>query len=172
MTATNLTSDPPATANGGTVHVIATSREGTREALEAATALARGLCGRVVVFLRRASMDANLSDQNINTDEAEQALRRLTDSYTPRPNVLSCVCRRVIDVVQLFQSPGLVVIGGRARWWWPTAEQRLAEDLTRLGCHVTFVHVPRGRFVAPLMAAARERARQAAQGQWHHPEAR
>jgi hypothetical protein len=172
MTATHFTADPPAASNGGTVHVIATSLEGTREALEAATALARGLCGRVVVFLQRASIDLNIPDQNISKDERDQALRRLTDSYTPRPNVLACVCKRAIDVVQLFQSPGMVVIGGKARWWWPTAEQRLAEDLTRLGCHVTFVHVPRGRFVPPLVAAAREQARQTAKAQLDNPDAR
>jgi hypothetical protein len=172
MTATHLTADSPATANGGTVHVIATSLEGTREALEAATALARGLCGRVVVFLRRGSTDLNVPDPSIDKNETEQAVRRLTNSYTPRPNVLSCVCKRPIDVVQLFQSPGLVVIGGKVRWWWPTAEQRLAQALTRLGCHVTFVHVPRGRFVPLLVAAARERARQATQEQWDNREAR
>ena len=172
MTATHFTADPPAASNGGTVHVIATSLEGTREALEAATALARGLCGRVVVFLRRASTDLNVPDPNIDNNETEQAVRRLTNSYTPRPNVLSCVCKRPIDVVQLFQSPGRVVIGGQARWWWPTAEQRLAEDLTRLGCHVTFVHVPQGRFVPPLVAAVREQARQATQGQWDNPKGR
>jgi hypothetical protein len=172
MTATHFTPDPPATSNGGTVHVIATSLEGTREALEAATALARGLCGRVVVFLRRTSADLNVPGQNVDNNETEQALRRLTDSYTPRPNVLSCVCKRAIDVIQLFQSPGIVVIGGKARWWWPTAEQRLAEDLTRLGCHVTFVHVPRGRFVSPLVAAAREQARRTAQAQLDNPDAR
>jgi hypothetical protein len=172
MTSIHPTADSPATATGETVHVIATSLEGTREALEAATALARGLCGRVVVFLRRASTDLDVPGPHVDKNETEQAVRCLTNSYTPRPNVLSCVCKRPIDVVQLFQSPGLVVIGGQARWWWPTAEQRLAEDLTRLGCHVTFVHVPRGRFVPPLVAAAREQARQAAQGQWDNPEAR
>ena len=172
MTATDLTADSPATANGGTVHVIATSLEGTREALEAATALARSLCGRVVVFLRRDSTDLNVPDPHIGNNETEQAVRRLTNSYTPRPSVLSCVCTRPIDVVQLFQSPGRVVIGGQARWWWPTAEQRLAEDLTRLGCHVTFVHVPQGRFVPPLVAAVREQARQATQGQWDNPKGR
>ena len=172
MTATHFTGDPPAASSGGTVHVIATSLEGTREALEAATPLARGLCGRVVVFLRRASADVNVPGQNVDNNETEQALRRLTDSYTPRPNVLSCVCKRGIDVIQLFQSPGIVVIGGKARWWWPTAEQRLAEDLTRLGCHVTFVHVPRGRFVPPLVAAARERARPATQEHWDNRGAR
>jgi hypothetical protein len=108
MTATHLTADPPATANGGTIHVIATSLEGTREALEAATALARGLCGRVVVFLRRASMDATCPIRT-STPMRWNTLRRLTDSYTPWPNVRSCVCRRVIDVVQLFQSPETAV---------------------------------------------------------------
>src|SRR5437867_6954306 len=103
MTATDLTADSAATANGGTVHVIATSLEGTREALDAATALARGFCGRVVVFLRRASTDLNVPDPNIDNNETEQTVRRLTNSYTPRPNVLSCVCKRPIDVVQLFQ---------------------------------------------------------------------
>jgi hypothetical protein len=130
------------------VHVIATSVEGTREALDTATALARGLSGRVVLFVKRAPPD----------DEAADALRRLTDSYTPRPSVLACVCERAVDVVQLFQSPGLVVIGGETRLGWPTAEQRLARTLTRLGCHVTFVNVPHGRFVCPLVAAIREEA--------------
>jgi hypothetical protein len=158
MANTNPCADSPAPANGRAVHVIATSLEGTREALDAATALARGICGRVIVFLRRASAAPDLSDQDDNNDETVDALKRLTHSYTPRPRVLSCVCENPIDVVQLFQSPGLVVIGGEMRWWWPSAEQRLAQDLTRLGCHVTFVHVPHSRFVPPFVAAARERA--------------
>lgn len=154
MGATHLPVDRLAAAGGETVHVIATSVDGTREALETATALARGLCGRVVLFLRRGPADLSLSDQDLNGNV-----------YTPRPNVLPCVSERAIDVVQLFQSPGLVVIGGEARLWWPTAEQRLAQALTRLGCHVTFVHVPHRRFVQPFIAAARERARQMANDQ-------
>jgi hypothetical protein len=118
---------------GGTVHVIATSVDGTREALEAATTLACGLSGRVVVFVRRVAPDAHSLGRARDLDSAEAGLRRLIDSYTPRPHVLSCVCERAIDVVQLFQRPGLVVIGGETRWWWPTAEQRLARALTRLG---------------------------------------
>ena len=143
-----------AISNGETVHVIATSLEGTRGALDAATALARGIHGRVVLFLCRRSADVTRADDQIDTGEAERALRRLTDSCTPRPTVLSCVCGRAIDVVQLFQAPGLVVIGGEAGVWWPTAEQRLAAALTRLGCHVTFVHVPHGRFVPPFVYAS------------------
>ena len=51
----------------------------------------------------------------------------------------------------MFLPPGFVVIGGVARRWWPTAEQRLARTLAQLGCHVTFVHVPAGLFVSPLI---------------------
>ena len=141
------------TTNGDTVHVIATSVDGTRAALDEATALARGRSGRVVLFLRRAATSLN-GPESGNSDDTERALRRLTDSYNPRPNVLACVCQRAIDIVQLFQSPGLVVIGGDTRLLVPTAEQRLARALTRLGCQVTFVHVPRRRFVSPFAAAA------------------
>lgn len=142
------------------MHVIATSLEGTRAALEAATTLARGLSARVLVFVRRAAPGVH-SLREDQEQTAEAALKRLTNSYTPRPSVLSCVCEQAIDIVQLFQPPGLVVIGGETRWWWPTAEQRLARALTRLGCHVTFVHVPRSEFVSPLVAASRAQALQA-----------
>jgi hypothetical protein len=69
---------------------------------------------------------------------------------------MSCVCERAIDVVQLFQPPGLVVVGGEIGLWWPTAEQRLAQGLTRVGCKVTFVHVSHGTFVSPLVRTARK----------------
>jgi hypothetical protein len=147
--------------NGGTVHVIATSLEGTRHALDAATALARGVCGRVLLFVWRLSPGLNVANRDV-LNETEDEMKHLSASYTPRPTVLSCVCERTTDVVQLFQSPGLVVIGGHARLWWPTPEQRLARALERFGCHVTFVHVPRGRFVSPLLAAARQWASGAA----------
>ncbi len=145
----------------GTVHVIATSLDGTREALEAAIVFARGLSGRVVIFVPRASSNALGPERGTTADWAEGAVRGLADAYTPRPSVFSCVCEHAIDVVQLVQSPGLVFIGGEARRWWPTAEQRLARALTRLGCHVMFVHVPRGHFVSPLTAPARDQALQA-----------
>jgi len=141
--------------SGRTVHVIATSQEGTREALEAAATLARGRSARVVVFVRRVTPGVHSLPED-HDETVEAAFRRLIDSYTPRPTVMSYVCEQAIDVVQLFQPPGLVVIGGETRRWWPTAEQRLAHALTRTGCHVTFVHVPRGEFVSPLVAAGGE----------------
>jgi hypothetical protein len=152
MAAIRTTTVPPF-RRGGTIHVIATSLAGTRAALDAATALARGHDGsRVVLFLRRHLTDALPGDEQ--TNEREQTLRQLADCYFPPPSVLSCASERAIDIVQLFQSPGVVVVGGTAHlYWWPTPEQRLARALTQLGCHVTFVHVPPHAFVPPLIAA-------------------
>lgn len=130
-----------------TVHVIATSLEGTRAALDVATALARALSARVALFIPCTAADGTTA-----------SLRRLTESYAPRPRAYAYVSEHTTDVVQLLRSPGIVVIGGHARSWWPTAEERLARDLAHLGCHVTFVHVPHGQFVSPLVSAIREEA--------------
>src|SRR5689334_16386542 len=94
-----------------TIHVVATTVEGTRAALEEATAMARGDSGRVVLFLRRS---APTLDKGPASDRgaAERALRQLTESFNPRPNILACVCQRAVDIVQLFQSSARVVIGG------------------------------------------------------------
>lgn len=143
----------PSGNQGPTVHVIATTIEATREALDAACALARGLSGRVALFVcRRSSVHGSVDSED---ERAETELRRLAESSTPAASVFSCVCDRPIDVSQMFLPPGLVVIGGVARHWWPTAEERLARALAQLGCHVTFVHVPAAPFVPPLIAAAR-----------------
>jgi hypothetical protein len=136
-----------------TVHVVGTTIEVTREALTAACALARGLSGRVAIFICKRSSDYGSADEEHK--RAERELRRLAESCVPSASVLSCVCDRPIDVAQMFLPPGFVVIGGAARRWWPTAEERLARAFAKLGCHVTFVHVPAASFVSPLIAAAR-----------------
>jgi hypothetical protein len=142
-----------ADALGPTVHVIGTTIEATREALAAAGALARGLSGRVAIFVCKRSSDYGSADEEHK--RAERELKRLAESCVPSASVLSCVCDRPIDVAQMFLPPAVVVIGGAARRWWPTAEERLARALAKLGCHVTFVHVPAVAFVSPLVAAAR-----------------
>jgi hypothetical protein len=138
--------------HGSTVHVIATTIDATREALAAACALARGLSGRVAVFICRRSSASGSADPE--DERAQTELRQLIESFTPTPGVLSCVCDRPIDITQMFLPPGFVVIGGVARHWWPTAEERLARALAQSGCHVTFVHVPSAPFVSPLITAA------------------
>jgi hypothetical protein len=144
---------------GPTVHVISTTIEATGEALIAAGALARGLSGRVAIFVCKRLSDYGSAGEG--QKRAERELRRLAGSCVPSASVFSCVCDRPVDVAQMFLPPGFVVIGGVARRWWPTAEQRLARALAKLGCHVTFVHVPAASFVSPLIAASRSHSWQA-----------
>ena len=124
-----------------TVHVIASSLEGTRHALGIATALARGTGARVALLLRRAFPDGLAANPDLTNDDTEQRIKEMVEASNPRPRVVAYVSKHPLDVCQLFASPGIVVIGGETRRWWPTAEQRLARDLTRLGCQVTFVQV-------------------------------
>ena len=138
---------------GPTVHVISTTIEATGEALIAACALARGLSGRVAIFVCKRLPDYGSAGEGQR--RAERELRRMAESFAPSASVFSCVCDRPVDVAQMFLPPGLVVIGGAARRWWPTAEQRLARALVKLGCHVAFVHVPAASFVSPLVAGTR-----------------
>ena len=76
MTGERPAGDSSVSADAGIGHVVATSLEGTREALEAATALARGLSGQVVVFIPRAAPNVHSGHC---PDEADAALRRLID---------------------------------------------------------------------------------------------
>lgn len=156
MSSQNDAGPVPPVAAGRTVHVIATSVAATREALGVASALARGMAGRLAVFLCRRSTDS------LNTDEeaASKEIKRLVGSLTPLPTVISCVFDHPVAMAQLFVPPGFVVIGGSARWWWPTPEQRLAQELANLGCHVAFVHATDVQFVSSL-ATVREEASKA-----------
>jgi hypothetical protein len=124
-----------------TIHVVASSIEGTRQALHVATAMARGSGARVALLLRRTSPDGLVPNGDINNDNSETIVQTLVEDFAPKPSVIGFVSRRPIDVVQLLEQPAVVVIGGESRRWWPSAEQRLARDLTRLGCQVTFVQV-------------------------------
>jgi len=127
------------------VYVIATSVEGTRAALGVATAWARGHSGNVVLLVRRGDGGAQC---------LESTLRGMADVCTPRPHVLSCVCDRALDLLQMIQPSGVVVMGGGTRWGWPTAEERLAHALIGAGHRVMFAYLPR----SPLRAGNGSRA--------------
>src|SRR5438105_1506496 len=124
-----------------TVHVVATTVPGTRAAMSAATALAKGLESPVHVIAARHLLPGAPFEQQL---AAFRALRReileLPDVTSVRVRVLPCVCRRLSDVAQLLAPRAVVVIGGRSHRWWSSPEQRLAHTLTGAGFHVLFVH--------------------------------
>ena len=141
----------PSARTGDVVHVIATSLEGTRAALDLAITRLRGTTSRILLFSIRPGPAS--AWRWIPTPATEQTLWRLAKSLAPPPRVFSCVCEHPTDVVQLFTPSPLVIVGGTLGRWWPTAEQRLVRRLSDLGCRVTFVCVASRWFVSPFYAA-------------------
>jgi hypothetical protein len=124
------------------VHVLATTVEGTTCALQSAKRLTAGLHTRVVLLVhRRKSLSAS--------SHATSAERASVDRYGSVAaavgvdvTVLVCVCQRVDDVVhQMLGRSSLVIVGGRRGLWWPSREQRLVQRLTAGSYPVVFAQV-------------------------------
>jgi hypothetical protein len=127
--------------SGAAVHVVATTPSGTRAAMTAATALAKGLESRVhVIAGRQMPTDWSLDQQSAALRAFAQEIMALPEAMSARVKVLPCVCRRPSDIVQLLRPRAVVVIGGRSHRWWSSPEQRLAHTLTAGGYQVLFVH--------------------------------
>jgi hypothetical protein len=126
---------------GAAVHVVATTLPGTRAAMKAATALAKGLDSRIhVIAARQLPSDRPPEQQSAELRAFAQEIRGLPEAMSPHVKVLPCVCRRLSDIVQILAPRAVVVIGGRSHRWWSSREQRFAHALTEAGYHVLFVH--------------------------------
>jgi len=129
-----LTKGPP-------IHVVATTLEGTREALEAATALAGETCSRVYV-IAQSGIPTGVSRARATV--AAQALaadiRTMSEALSPSVAVVPMLGRHPTDVIPLLPPRALVFIGGTSGRWWPSAAQRIAHAFARFGCRVVFVH--------------------------------
>jgi len=123
------------------VHVLATTGPGTRAAVRAATALAKGLESRVhVIAARQRPSVWSLHQDSVSVREFADEIRQWPEARSARIDVLPCLCRRPSDVVQLLTRQAVIVIGGQSHRWWPSREQRLAHTLTAAGYRVLFVH--------------------------------
>jgi hypothetical protein len=124
------------------LQVVATTDAGTRRALVEAARMTNGSGVRVlllvphVVSVLRSTADPvqalAITDRyrTIAAEEGVDALVRL------------CVCRRLDDMFRWMLGPSAhIVVGGRQRWWWPTAAERIARRLTRQGHRVVFACV-------------------------------
>jgi hypothetical protein len=134
----------------GPIHVVATTMAGTREAVVTASALAQALDSRVhVIAAKPMPADWSLDQQAALVHSFARTIRKLTQTMDGRIDVLPCVCRRLMDVMQLLPSAATVIIAGRSHRWWATPEQRLALDLQSRGYHVVFIHMSEGSPAAP-----------------------
>jgi hypothetical protein len=125
----------------GTLHVIATTFEGTRAALAAAVPLGRGSGAKLVVIVPRivpypAELDAS-------ADSSAFFARRYRDTVEALggdARIEVCVCRGIDEIVRkLVATDSLVVIGGPAGRWLTSPEERFANRLSREGRRVIFV---------------------------------
>jgi hypothetical protein len=120
------------------IHVIATTLEGTRAALSAAVALARGSKANLVVLVPRVGLpDPEIEDDGIvaAASRYEQMARAL--GATARVEV--CECRSLDDLVsRAVSAAAVIVMGGPAGRWLTSPEERFAGRLARAGCQVLF----------------------------------
>jgi hypothetical protein len=123
------------------VHLVATTLDGTRAALVAAGAIARGSGAPAVMLVPWVVPYAESLDHP--TDSVAfgvKNFRKLAEELGIDVAVHVCLCRSSDDAIaSLVPRDAVVVIGGRGRLWWPTREQRLAARLSRSGHRVVFV---------------------------------
>lgn len=110
-----------------TVHVLATTVEGTRAAIAAAIPVARK---------RRAPVVLLVEHDDWQTARCLRAAHEIDPTITAKCLVGSNTTDAVKEHVPVL---ALIVIGGPTRWWWPTRHERLAARLQRHGRDVMFV---------------------------------
>jgi hypothetical protein len=111
-----------------TVHVLATTPDGTRAALATGQWFARRRHTNVVLLVTAPG-------------EWETArCVRIAHEFDRFMRILICRGANTTEAIkQVVPALALVVLGGPARRWWPTAEQRMADRLRRHGRDVVFV---------------------------------
>jgi len=141
------------------IHVIATTVDGTRAALEAAVPLAKGAAAKLVVTVPRivpypADLDTPCEPTTFFVRQYRDLIEHLGGSAT----INVCLCRRVEDVAMAVGSHGsTVIVGGPVGRWLTSPEERFANRLSQQGARVIFAASGRNttqRRVAPAMAAA------------------
>ena len=111
-----------------TVHVLATTPDGTRAALAAGRTFARQRHTSMVLL--------------VMAPDAWETARcvRVARQFNPWMPIRVCQGLNVTEAIKdVVPTLALVVIGGPARRWWPTVEQRLVDRLCRHGRDAVFI---------------------------------
>ena len=116
------------------VHVLATTPEGTRAALRAARPLVSE--DAVVVVIPSTQAEA------VQRGEAMvRQCRSIANELEQPIHVRICICRTVASAAEIVPPGATLVIGGATRRWWPTREERVAARVRRTGRDVVFANV-------------------------------
>jgi hypothetical protein len=140
-----------------TVHVIATTFEGTRAALDAAIPLASGSRASLTLVVPQVvpyavDIEAPLPSTVFFVKRYQRIIADLGGTVA----IDVCHCRGLDEIASNeAQSGATVVIGGPAGRWLTSPEERFAGRLAELGCRVVFVASgpnPTQRRMAPVAA--------------------
>ena len=124
------------------LQVVATTEDGTRRALSEAARLADGSGVRVLLLVPHVVSFLRTTGDAQEATAIADRYRALAADAGVDARVRLCVCRRLDDVFRWMLGPhARVVIGGRQRWWWPTAAERMADRLRREGRDVLFARL-------------------------------
>lgn len=123
------------------VHVIATTFEGTRAALATAVPLARGFGARLVVLVPRiVSCAEELALPTESTELLAKCYTNVLHDTGADADVQMLSSIGLDDLVSTVCGVGsFVVLGGPTGRWLTSPEERFANRLARLGCSVVFV---------------------------------
>ena len=125
------------------VTVIATTQEGTTVALNAASSLARDLDAKIVLLkVEVVPPRFPVNEPPVPLDFIVKQQRSALFHSSARDEDVAiriCLCRdRDQCLLHVLRRRGLVVIGGRRRWW-RSGEEKFEHALSRLGHHVIFI---------------------------------
>lgn len=122
------------------LHVAFTSERATAEALRYAAAMANGLRARLQVIVPQVvPYGRDLNDPDVNPKFTVQRALQSAREAGIDADVHVVLCRdRAEGLHNALGADGLVLIGGRRRWW-PFAERTLAKRLSGWGHKVLFV---------------------------------
>ena len=122
------------------ISVVFTSVEATLPALKEAGTLASALGAEITLVVPQVVPYAlSASQPPVAIDWTERRLRIIAEQSKVETTVHVYLCRDQLEVLLKVLKPhSLVVIGGRKRWWWPTAEERLERSLRHAGHEVIF----------------------------------
>ena len=126
---------------GGTIHVVATTIDGTKAALVAAKREAKLRGAGVVLLVPTVEAPDTPGEESVDATNWRVArYRRLVREAGQPVQIRICPCGNVAQAAAPIGSPNNVLfVGGPMRWLWLSAEQRMAATLRRSGHHVVFV---------------------------------
>jgi hypothetical protein len=126
---------------GQEIIVLFTTHAGTVAALKMASRLSANLAARhKVLMLYEVPYTLPLGKRALPEGFLENQVRALQRDFPEEISMDMHLCRHARQGLREVLPPhSLIVVGGRRKRWWPTAEQRLAEFLHSSGHQVIFV---------------------------------